>query len=150
MWGNLRVYNACEKGNCDTYEKKIGSLSSSYDAAQHKWGGGWRMPTDDEFYELVTRCTWELDHNGYKVTGPNGNHIFLPAAGYKSGVNTDEVGVTGYYWSSTAFYDSSLTERENARYANALYFNRMEGIDPTTSYGLKRYIGASIRPVCDF
>jgi hypothetical protein len=38
---------------------------------------------------------------GYKVTGPNGNSIFLPAAGYRHWSSLYNAGSTGYYWSST-------------------------------------------------
>jgi hypothetical protein len=45
-----------------------------------------------------------LDSNkkGYYVKGPNGNSIFLPAAGYRNcSGSVDDVGTDGYYWSST-------------------------------------------------
>lgn len=38
---------------------------------------------------------------GVKVTGPNGNHIFLSAAGYISVLVLNSQGSTGYYWSGT-------------------------------------------------
>ena len=66
---------------------------------------GLRMPTMDELDELRTQCTWTWTEqngvNGYKVTGPNGNSIFLPAAGYRKGSLHDHVGSEGNYWSST-------------------------------------------------
>lgn len=49
------------------------------------WGGTWRTPTASELKELLDMCSWELavleGVNGYKVTGPNGNSIFLPLGG---------------------------------------------------------------------
>ena len=55
--------------------------------------------------ELLNNCTWEWintnDFKGYKVTGPNGNSIFLPAAGSRYGSSLDYAGSDGYYWSST-------------------------------------------------
>ena len=56
------------------------------DAAHVNLGGGWRMPTVDEFEELINNCTWEwttLDGvNGYNVTSKKtGNSIFLPITG---------------------------------------------------------------------
>ena len=49
------------------------------------WGGAWRTPTSGELTDLVEKCSWELTAyngvNGYKVTGPNGNSIFLPLGG---------------------------------------------------------------------
>lgn len=59
--------------------------SSGHDTARENWGGTWRMPSDSEFNELLEKCKWEWAQNGgqkgYLVTGPNGNSIFLPAAG---------------------------------------------------------------------
>lgn len=53
-----------------------------YDAATADWGGSWRMPTYEEMLELGIYCTQEfIEENGIsglKITGPNGNHIFLP------------------------------------------------------------------------
>ena len=89
------------------YHKVWGDISGnpSLDAAAAQWGGGWRMPTKAEFQELIDNCTWTWTthggHHGYKVTGPNGNSIFLPAAGWlydgRSNIQSD---VRGSYWSS--------------------------------------------------
>ena len=69
------------------------------------WGGTWRMPTELECVELEEKCSWEWTRqggkNGYNVTGPNGNSIFLPAAGYRYGSSLNDAGSDGYYWSST-------------------------------------------------
>lgn len=82
-----------------------GNLTSSYDAASANWGGSWRMPTYDEQRELLNNCTWEWTTqngvNGCKVTGTNGNSIFLPAAGNRSGSSLYDAGGNGFYWSST-------------------------------------------------
>lgn len=40
------------------------------------------IPTKDDFQELLDYCKWERVIKGYKITGPNGNSIFLPAAGW--------------------------------------------------------------------
>lgn len=49
------------------------------------WGGAWRTPTASELQELLNKCSWEMTVSdgvkGYKVTGPNGNAIFLPLGG---------------------------------------------------------------------
>ncbi len=69
------------------YINYIISGSKDYDAARAQWGASWRMPLPSEFEELVKNCTWEWTAvnsiEGYKITGPNGNSIFLPAAGEK-------------------------------------------------------------------
>jgi len=69
------------------------------------WGGSWRTPSYKELGELVTKCSWELTTRGgtagYKVTGPNGNSIFLPLGGdvdYEG--NLDGAGDNGAIWSS--------------------------------------------------
>ena len=58
---------------------------TEHDAARKQWGDDWRMPAEEELYELLRDCLWQWftinGVNGYKVIGPNGNSIFLPAAG---------------------------------------------------------------------
>ena len=53
---------------------------------------------------------------GYLVTSPNGNSIFLPAAGKRDRTSLKTVGSDGYYWSST-------TGSRIAGNAYYLYFN---------------------------
>jgi hypothetical protein len=76
-----------------------------YDAAHLLWRGHWRLPTRAEVRELATLCTWTADVvegvAGYRVTGPNGNSIFLPSAGYQDGKERKEVGTGGFYWTGT-------------------------------------------------
>ena len=76
----------------------------TYDKAVSKFGN--KLPTKVQFEELLKSCTWSWTGNGYKVTGPNGQSITLPAAGGRDcdGVRGD-VGTRGAYWSSTS-YDS--------------------------------------------
>ena len=78
---------------------------TQHDAATANWGGAWRMPTESEIKELIENCTWEWTAfngvNGMEVTGPNGNSIFLPAAGFRYGASSDYVGSGGCCWSST-------------------------------------------------
>lgn len=81
------------------------------DAAFINWGENWRMPTREEWGELYENCSWKLmlvdGIQGYKVTGPNGNSIFLPLAGYVGSGGQTGVNETGTYWSSTQVYDQS-------------------------------------------
>ena len=101
-------------------------LDPEDDAAHVNWGGSWRMPTDAEWTELRTECTWtwttEDGVSGRKVTGPNGNSIFLPAAGNRSGTYLSNAGSLGYFWSSSlaydvSFYSSSVLRNSSFRYA---------------------------------
>lgn len=69
------------------------------------------MPTKEDIEELCYVCDWEWTTqngvNGCKVTGPNGNSIFLPAAGCCHGTETSYKGYCGIYWSSSLYvYDS--------------------------------------------
>ena len=107
-WGETSTKTEYALDNSRTYGvKNMSDISgnSNYDAARANWGGSWRMPTKGEMEELRDECTWtktsQSGVNGYKVTGPNGNSIFLPAAGYCDGSSRNCVGEGGYYWSST-------------------------------------------------
>ena len=63
---------------------------------------GDKLPTKEQLEELKNSCQWEWTGSGYKVTGPNGSTITLPAAGYYNcGGGTNFVGSGGNYWSST-------------------------------------------------
>ena len=116
-------------------------LDPEDDAAHVNWGGSWRMPTDEEWTELRTKCTciWTFQNgvNGRLVTGPNGNSIFLPAAGLRYDSKLDFAGTEGYYWSS-----SLSTDRPYA--ACRVYFNSADYVGWGPYY---RYDGFSVRPV---
>ena len=112
------------------------------DVANVLWGGDWRMPTLSEVNELKEHCTWEWTNvngvDGYKVTGPNGNSIFLPAAGYSYGTDVYNRGDYGYFWSSSAQgYYSYL--------AYGLSFG--DGDCGLSSY--ERCYGQAVRPVIE-
>ena len=78
----------CTSASYGTVDNKI-TLDPEDDAASVNWGGAWCMPTRAEQDELRNKCSWTWTSqngvNGYKVKGPNGNTIFLPAAGYIEG-----------------------------------------------------------------
>lgn len=76
----------------------------TFEEAIHNTDG--KLPTKEQWEELKNKCTWTWENkneiNGYKVTGPNGNYIFLPAAGYRDcNGGVYYVGASGFYWSST-------------------------------------------------
>lgn len=72
----------------------------TYDEAISRFGN--KLPTKQQLEELKSKCTWTWTSKGYKVTGPNGYSITLPAAGYRDcWGDVDFVGKYGYYWSST-------------------------------------------------
>ena len=129
----------CTDSKYGTVDNKT-VLELSDDAAHANWGGSWRMPTHDEFTELRTKCTWEWtiqnSVHGQRVTGPNGNSIFLPAAGARWDDYLYNESSYGFYWSSSlAGYDN---------YAYDLYF----GSDGSHWYDYNRSSGHSVRAVC--
>ena len=106
----LTKYNTTKYNTSSSYgivdDKTV--LEPSDDVASVKLGGKWRMPTDAEWTELRTKCTWTWTTNyngtgvkGRIVTAPNGNSIFLPAAGYRNATSLLKAGSYGYYWSSS-------------------------------------------------
>ena len=116
QWGDIKTKESydwntykygTDRNNLEKYNVKDGktTLDSEDDAAIANMNEGWRMPTPAEIKELVEKCTWEWttvnNVNGYKVTGKNGNSIFLPAAGVMFDKNPYYGGKYGYYLSNT-------------------------------------------------
>ena len=109
--------------------------NTQYDIAHTIWGGSWRMPTKSEVKELFDSCKIEKEGNLLKLTGPNGNYIFLPLGGWKYRSQNCNTGSECVYWTgnnSDHFHDSGGDE-------NGIKESR-----------LSSYCGALIRPVIDF
>jgi uncharacterized protein (TIGR02145 family) len=110
------------------------------DAATANWGSGWRMPTKEEWQELLdnTTVTWTTQNgvNGRLFTASNGNSLFLPAAGYRNLSNLNLAGSGGYYWSSS-LYTGSPYDAWNFYFGSGSYF---------MGY-YYRYYGLSVRAV---
>lgn len=118
-------------------------LELADDAARANCGGSWRMPTREEFQELLNNCTTEWTTlngvDGRMITSKNnGNSIFLPAAGDWDGTSLSNAGSNGRYWSSSLDTDGPYC-------ALILYFD--SGY-VCTSYGA-RCGGFSVRPVTE-
>lgn len=127
-----------------------GFWNGSYLSPQTGWSDEWRMPTEAEFQELVDKCTWEWqegndegwstltdteNRNGYRVTGPNGNSIFLPAGGIGTMGEPVGIGKNGYYW----------TQTPNEKPAGLYKFLIFSETGQKFTYGSPEY--RSIRPV---
>jgi hypothetical protein len=154
-WGETTTKGYYSDSNYPTYGLSIsqlqsqgyidseGNLNPQYDAARANWGGNWRMPTKAEQEELLNNCTWTwTTYNGvkgYNVKGPNGNSIFLPAAGCRTESSLKSAGSNGFYWSSAphesydGFYAYILLFSSNYHYMN----------------GYRRFDGRSVRPVVE-
>ncbi len=147
-WGEIEVKDVYNDESYKYYDNakeefiNIGSniSATAYDVAYVKWGKNWRMPTNKEIGELCNNCSWSWitvnGVSGYQVTGPNGNSIFLPAAGNCYDAEVYDSGSVGCYWSGTS-YDED----------DADYFAFEEGDwwwDDT-----ERPCGFSVRPVTE-
>ena len=116
-------------------------LDAADDAATANLGSPWRMPTIGEIQELIDNCTWTWTTQdgvkGHQVDGPNGNAIFLPAAGLRLDSGFHFAGGQGNYWSSSLYPDISKDAR-------SLFLNS-SGRHELHYYN--RSIGFSVRPV---
>lgn len=73
---------------------------TEYDVATNLWGNGWRLPSKAELEELLNKCTWTATNDGWNVTGPNGNSIFLPAFGMMTYKGAPRTAYEGFYYLS--------------------------------------------------
>ena len=143
-WGEIETKDEYISSNSVTYGVDMDDFSGNaeYDAATANWGSSWRMPTKDEFAELVDSCTWEWttqnEVNGCLVTGSNGNSIFLPATGYRSRTSLSNAGSVGYYWSSTPYASSNYFA----------YYTYLKSGSHRVING-SSYFGHSVRPVSE-
>ncbi len=110
------------------------------DAARVNMGTSWSIPSLEQVVELVNSCSWQWTErngvNGHLVTGPNGNTMFLPAAGYRDGSSLEYVGTYGIYWSRSLY--SYLPDRAYCLYLDSQYWD---------SEDFSRYYGHVIRAV---
>ncbi len=138
-FGETKTKSSYTEGNY-SYYSSANILAPQNDAAHVNWGGIWRMPTRAEFSELTERCTWTWSskggHDGYFVTGSNGNSIFFPHAGYYDGSSVKDY---FRYWSST--YSDTYSG-----YIYGYYLCKFSD-GPNTDDSRGAY-GLPIRPIC--
>ncbi|MBR5983967.1 MAG: hypothetical protein IK025_09675 [Bacteroidales bacterium] len=140
-WGEIttkEVYNS----STYTYSDNPTTLPQNADVATVNWGTDWRMPTSTEMQELINNCThvWTTINgsNGRLFTGPNGNSIFLPAAGVYSGSTYWHNNDGGFYWLS------SISTNNSSSAWDFYFYSDSYDMDDNTSY---RFYGQSVRPV---
>ena len=117
----------------------IGTFGAEYDVATKELGSNWRIPTTDDYQELLDNTTqeWVTSYNGIAgnifTSNENSNTIFLPAAGFAS----EGLCYMGVYCN----YSTSVSINHDTRIIleqyNSLYMNN----------GCGRSLGISIRPV---
>ena len=145
-WGETEEKETYTQDNYKHYDNTrqeyinigTGIYGTVYDVANVLWGDGWHMPTETQIWELIDKCTWTwITYNdtvtGCKVIGPNGNSIFLPAAGYRYGTSLHVAGDLGCFWGSAG----------NNGYAYGFNF----GSGAHYGISLCCYYGQSVRPV---
>ncbi len=138
-WGETEPKDTYTSDNY-TFSENPSILPYDHDAATANWGGNWRMPTMEEWQELLnnTTVTWTQQGgvNGRLFTASNGNSLFLPAAGYRSSSSLYHAGSYGDYWSSSLLSD---------------YPNNAWLLDFRSGYYYMdinyRYYGFTVRPV---
>ena len=138
-----RMFNfessAYTKYNSDDRKK---TLDPSDDAASVLLGGKWRIPTESEWSELLSDCTWTYTSlngvKGYNVAGQNGNSIFIPLSGYYSGTALEKNNSRGYYWTSNLGSADS-----KAKYVYLL------SSAPLAPADVDRFYGYPVRPVSE-
>lgn len=105
------------------------SLDVEDDAAYVNWGPEWRIPTNDQLIELKNVCLWKKvtlnGTNGYKVIGPNGKYIFLPAAGYCTDEYSNYGNLRKGDWNFLCYWSSSRKKYSHEAYAD-FYFSNLE------------------------
>ena len=145
-WGETSTKSNYDEDNCKTWERSMSDISgnSSYDAARANWGGSWRLPTEDECIELFDKCDYQwTTQNGVEgmrfTSKKNGNSIFFPAAGWRSGSSTYNAGVFGFYWSSTPY--ESFTQ--------LAYSLGFESEGSAITFWSYRHRGHQVRPVLE-
>lgn len=136
----LTKYCSRSDCSCNGFTDNLTILQPGDDAATANWGSGARMPTKQEWEELVDYCSsvWTTLNgvNGRLFTGPNGNTLFLPDAGYRWLDGLHDAGSYGYYWSSSLDTDIPF---------NAWYFDIGSG--GVGVFSDSRFRGRSVRAV---
>ena len=105
----------------------------------------WRMPTKEDFEELIAGTTnsWVTDYkgisglNGQVFTGINGNTLFIPAAGDCYGSDFSKVGSDCCLWSSSLDLDYPYCAYYLSFYSGSIYMSSRN-----------RCNGLSVRPIC--
>ena len=140
-----------ELSKYNSVDKKT-TLEPEDDVAHVKWGGSWRMPTNEEFVELSKNCTWTWYMRGnsefggvagFKVTGKKEGYtdrfIFLPLTEFSTDRQFNLSLSRGMYWSSSI-------NKSVVRDASYIDFGTSENL--YTNFCYRRFYGFAVRPVC--
>lgn len=147
-WTTYKFFHAADTSMTKYYSsdnKRL--LEFEDDAARRHWGGTWRIPTEDEWRELIDKCTWFREGDAFRVTGPSGHSILLPMGGvYRpSSWNYDASGSIMFNRNSLGAYWCADIGTINLMNARSVEFG--PDSKPSTS-GTRRPSGLNVRPVC--
>ena len=152
-WANYKWCNGskdkltkyCDKSNYGNngFTDNKTELDLEDDAAYVNWGSNWRMPSREQFQELIDNCNWEWTTfkgvYGQKATSKkNGNRIFFPAGGWRTSEGWMRGGANGKCWSR-----SLSTDDPNFAY----YLNFFSDSNDVVWYFIYRRFGYNVRPV---
>lgn len=175
-WGNIDAHNPISETEFDfdfgdinaqapwyegqVYGSTLGAalttnIPPSLDVARRELGGPWRMPTKEEFAELIANITY-MQADGVSPipsstnnkivsvenvkgillkSNNNGNMLFFACSGFGTGTQWRYRGANGYYWSASC---------DSERNAFNMLFDS-SGVNP--QYNIHRYRGRAVRPV---
>ena len=151
-WGNVEGHTGTDgydfgTSNDGPYASTPGAAltgniptNGTYDAARHNMGAPCRMPTVGEFQELNSNCDSEwTDEDGVAgrrfTSRINGNSVFFPASGNRSGTGLNNRGSNGHYWSASLYSQTSGF--------HLLFYS--SGVNP--AYNYYRFFGFPVRAV---
>lgn len=153
-WGETSTKQEYTKENSLTYDMELGDISGNpqYDAARANWGSTWKMPTYDDFLELINNCSWEFledeygsSVDGFKATAANGKSVFFPLAGCYDDTSLGSVNNVTHIWTSTP--------QDSIMYCETKYCSSEFRIDiysgQTLRWFLSRKYGFNIRAVSE-
>lgn len=121
--GGLYYWGDPDDSGGDNYEAPpVDNICGTiYDIARARWGDTWRLPNQQEQVDLIFNCTWRrVTVNGVpgmRITGRNGNSIYLPPTGYRYSFSSKNELENGYYWVGETYRD------DDGRFAYVYYFN---------------------------
>lgn len=143
FWPYLTKYCNNFSYGYNGFTDNLTTLLPEDDAATVNWGADWRMWSEEERQELWqnTTRTWTTQNgvNGWLFTATNGNSLFLPAAGHRSGSSLYNAGSVGSYW-------KNMIDTNEPIYVPELYFTHF-GFSGAIAH---RSCGLSFRPVRSF
>jgi len=134
----------------DYFPKKFSSNFA--DAATANWGMVWKMPTADNFRDLINNSKTVVSFSsGVRISGKNEGYttysIFLPASGYTYYDTYYSSNDRAHYWSTT---EGTTMNSQNELYRAYYLGFRIDNVPAKSSIEVHvddKYIGQSIRPI---